>query len=277
MVAIGEHSLNKTVKVGDRVGLKWVGSACLTCDMCLHGAESNCPSQKINGYTIDGTFADYIVSYVDYVTPIPENLDGATAASILCAGVTVYKGLLQSNTIVGNWIAIPGAGGGLGHLAIQYAKAMGLRVLAIDTGEQKKALALSLGADKWIDFRESKNLIADVKAATDGAGPHAAIVSAAAAAPFNQAVIYLRPTGTMVALGMPTDAALNIPITLLVGRCIRIVGSAVGNRQDAFEALAIAAQGKVKCHYQLTTLDGINNTFTAMEKGQITGRIVLEL
>jgi len=276
IVAIGEHSLNETVKVGDRVGLKWLDTTCMRCEMCRKGAEINCPLWKINGYSVDGTFADYKVSYIDYVTPIPKNLDGAAAASILCAGVTVYKALMQSNTIVGNWVAIPGAGGGLGHLAVQYAVAMGLRVLAIDTGEQKKALTLELGAEKWIDFRESQNIIADVMAATDGAGPHAAIVAAAVAAPFNEAVMYLRPTGTMVALGLPAAASLNVPIGVIVGKCLKIVGSAVGNRQDAIEALDMAARGKVKCHYELKALNDINSIFTAMERGEIAGRVVVK-
>jgi len=196
----------------------------------------------------------------------------------LCAGVTVYKGLKQSNTVVGNWVAIPGAGGGLGHLAVQYAVSMGLRVLAIDTGEQKKALTLRLGAEKWIDFRESKNLVADVVAATDGLGPHCAvIVSAATATPFNQAIRYLRPTGTMIALGLAADAFLNVPIATIVSKSIKIVGSMVGNRQDAIEALDIAAQGKIKCHYEQRTLNDINKIFSDMEQGRIAGRIVVKL
>jgi len=174
-------------------------------------------------------------------------------------------------------VAISGAGGGLGHLAIQYARAMGLRVLAIDTGEEKKALSLQLGAEKWIDFRESTDLIADVQAVTDGDGPHAAIVLTATAAPFSQAVTYLRPTGTMVAVGVTPGGFLNIPIGLVIRKGIRIVGSAVGNRQDAIDALAIAARGQIKCHYQLMALSDINNIFTAMEQGQIAGRVVVKL
>lgn len=277
IVAIGEHSLNKTVKIGNRVGLKWVGNTCMKCEMCRKGAESTCPLQKIHGYTIDGTFEDYIVSYVDYVTPIPEGLDSAAAVSILCAGVTVYKGLKQANTVVGNWVAIPGAGGGLGHLAVQYAVSMGLRVLAIDTGEQKKTLTMGLGAEKWIDFRETNDLVADVMAATDGAGPHAAIVATSTAAPFNQAIMYLRPTGTMVAVGAPAATSLNFPISIMVGKCLKIVGSTVGNRQDVIEALDIAARGTVKCHYELKALNDLNSIFTSMEQGLIAGRIIIKI
>lgn len=92
---------------------------------------AGCPNQQLSGFTTDGTFQQYVVSWVSHVTPIPEGLDSFEAASILCAGVTVYRALKYSKTHIGDWVAIPGAGGGLGHLAVQYATAMGLRVLAV--------------------------------------------------------------------------------------------------------------------------------------------------
>ena len=103
-----------------------------------------------------GTFSQYVRSFVHHVTPIPDELDSAGAASLLCAGVTTYKALKVSNTIVGNWVAIPGAGGGLGHLCVQYAVAMGLKVIAIDTGKEKEELCKSLGASVFLDFKEEK-------------------------------------------------------------------------------------------------------------------------
>jgi len=185
--------------------------------------------QTSHGFQLDGTFQEYVVSFVDYVTPIPEELDGPAATPILCAGVTAYKALKQTNLIVGQWVAIAGAGGGLGHLAIQYAVAMGLRVLAIDTGETKKTLCLSLGAEKWVDFQESAHLIDDVKAATDGLGPHAAVIAAGNVKPFNQAIMYLRSTGTLVCVGVPGgNAVLNVPVPLLVAKSLTILGSVIG-------------------------------------------------
>ncbi|KAL0947800.1 hypothetical protein HGRIS_013873 [Hohenbuehelia grisea] len=279
VVAIGEHTTYSPIKVGDRVGLKWIAKACLRCEMCRKGAESSCPDSFVytHGYSIAGTFQSYAVAFVDYVTPIPEGMDSAEAAPILCGGVTVYKALKQTNTIVGNWVAISGAGGGLGHLAVQYAVAMGLRVIAIDTGAEKKDLALKLGAEKWIDFKESTNIIQEIQSAADGVGPHAAVIAAGDGAPFNQAIMYLRPTGTLVAVGMPGNAALNVPIPLLIGKSLTIRGTAVGNRQDSVEALALAASGKIKCHYQLKELGDLNGIYQDMANGKITGRIVLKL
>ncbi|KAJ8519255.1 hypothetical protein ONZ45_g3787 [Pleurotus djamor] len=280
IVAIGEHTPSTHVKIGDRVGIKWIANACLRCEMCRKGAESSCPLsyQKASGYTIDGSFAEYAVSYVDYVTPIPVNLDSPQAVTLLCAGMTVYKALKQSRTLVGNWVAISGAGGGLGHLAVQYAVAMGLRVIAIDTGNEKKELVMGLGAQAWVDFRESKNLIEDIKAATDdGMGPHAAVIAAGTATPFNQAIMYLRPLGTLVAVGMANDASMSIPIPLFIGKSLTVVGTAVGNRQDAIEALELAASGKIKCHYQLKTLNDINQIYADMEAGKIAGRVIMKI
>lgn len=280
VVAIGEHSPDGPVKIGDRVGIKWIGNVCLRCEMCRKGNESCCllSFQRSHGYQIHGTFADYVVSYINYVTPIPEGLDSAAATPILCAGLTVYKALKQANVQIGDWVAISGAGGGLGHLAIQYAVAMGLRVLAIDTGETKKQLCLKLGAEKWVDFRESTDLTKDVTDATDGLGPQAAIIAAGDARPFNQALLYLRFTGTMVAVGMPGgNAMINAPIPLLIAKCLRIIGSSIGNRQDITEALQIAAQGKVKCQYEVRQLNELNEIFADLEEGKVAGRIVLKL
>ncbi|KAF8077555.1 mannitol-1-phosphate dehydrogenase M1PDH1 [Lyophyllum atratum] len=280
VVAIGEHSDAGTIKIGDRVGVKWIADVCLKCEMCRKGNESCCPLSfaRSHGFTVQGTFAEYVVSYINYVTPIPDGLDSAAATPILCAGMTVYKALKQANVTIGDWVSISGAGGGLGHLAVQYAVAMGLRVLAIDTGEAKKELCLRLGAEKWVDFKESEDLTKDVQAATDGLGPQAAIIAAGDERPFNQALMYLRFTGTLVAVGMPgNNALLKVPVTLLIGKSLTILGSAIGNRQDVAEALQIAAQGKVKCQYQVRELNELNKIFEEMESGKVAGRILLKM
>ncbi|KAJ3513849.1 hypothetical protein NLJ89_g2714 [Agrocybe chaxingu] len=277
VVAIGDHS-GDAVKVGDRVGVKWIGKVCGRCEMCRKGHESSCPVsfQTNHGYRIDGTFQEYVVSFVDYVTPIPEDIDGASATPILCAGLTIYKALKQTNLGVGQWVAISGAGGGLGHLGVQYAVAMGLRVLAIDTGETKKKLCLELGAEKWVDFMESQDLIKDVQAATDGLGPEAAVIAAGDVRPFNQAVMYLRPKGTLVCVGMPANRALlSIPVALLIAKALTIVGSAIGSQQDTTEALRMAALGKVRCRHELRKLEDINGIFDDLASGKIAGRIVI--
>ncbi|EPQ50664.1 GroES-like protein [Gloeophyllum trabeum ATCC 11539] len=276
VVAIGQGTVNPDVKIGDRVGLKWVAETCLRCEMCRRGEESMCPNQKVHGYKVDGTFQEYCVSWVDHVTPIPDTISSEEAVCMLCAGLTVWKALKQTNTVAGNWVVVPGAGGGLGHLAVQYAAYMGLRVVAIDGGEEKRKLCFELGAEKFIDFREAEDIVGEVKKATDGLGPHAAIVTAASGKAYEQAVWYLRERGTLVAVGMPPTDLFNIPIVIIVAKALRIVGSAIGDRQDAIEAMDIAARGKVRCHYEVDKLDNINKIFDAMQAGKLVGRVVIK-
>ncbi|KAJ7127553.1 hypothetical protein C8R43DRAFT_1027602 [Mycena crocata] len=280
IVAIGDHTVASPVKIGDRVGIKWIANACLKCEMCRMGNEPCCSvaAAMTHGYKVDGSFADYALSYVDYVTPIPESLDSAAATPLLCAGLTIYKALKETNPKIGNWVAVPGAGGGLGHLGIQYAVAMGLRVIAIDTGNVKRDLCLKLGAEKWIDFKTSTDLVNDVKEATGGQGPHAAIVVASNPGPLDQAVMYLRKKGTLVAVGIPSGMAmLTVPIGLLINKGLTIIGSAIGSRQDVAEALDIAARGKVTCHHEVKDFSEINSVFAELAKQNIAGRVVLKL
>jgi len=273
----GHEGAGVIVKVGDRVGVKWLADSCLNCEQCRKGREQNCPDAKLSGFTVDGTFQQYVVSYVNHVTPIPEGFDSNAAASILCAGVTVYRAIKHSQTFPGDWIVLPGAGGGLGHLAIQYAKVAGLQVIAVDSGADKKKLCLELGADKWIDFQESKNLVEDIKAITGGLGAHSALVTAANSSGYKQAIEYLRGGGTLMAVGLPGNASLEASIFFTVYKSISILGSYVGNRQDAAEAIAIAARGEVKCMYAVKELNDLSSVYEGMTKGSVAGRIVLEM
>ncbi|KAG1790234.1 chaperonin 10-like protein [Suillus plorans] len=277
IVAIGENTGDCPVKIGDRVGIKWLAYSCLNCEQCRNGREQNCPKAKLSGFSVDGTFAQYTVSYVYHVTPIPKNLDSNAAASILCAGVTVYRALKHSHAKIGEWVVLPGAGGGLGHLAVQYAVAMGLRVVAIDTGLEKKKLCLELGAEKWIDFQEEKDIVQAVREACDGEGAHCAVVTTASASGYTQAVDYLRPGGTLMAVGLPGEAKLEASIFFTVFKSINILGSYVGNRQDAVEALEIASRGKVVVRYECKGLSELKNVYDALKQGNIAGRIILEM
>ncbi|KII87606.1 hypothetical protein PLICRDRAFT_690292 [Plicaturopsis crispa FD-325 SS-3] len=277
VVAIGDNTTQSPVKLGDRVGIKWLADSCLDCESCRQGREQNCDKAKLSGFTHDGTFQEYVVSFVHHVTPIPEGYDSNQAASILCAGVTTYRAIKYSQTQAGDFIVIPGAGGGLGHLAIQYAINKGLRVVAIDTGAEKKALCLKLGAEKWIDFLETKDLVGDIRAATGGQGPHAALVTAATGVAYQQAIEYLRPGGKLMAVGLPGEATLNASIFFTVFKSISILGSYVGNRQDAVEAMDIAARGKVVVYYALKGLSDLKDVYEGMEAGKIAGRVVLDM
>ncbi|TFK38178.1 mannitol-1-phosphate dehydrogenase [Crucibulum laeve] len=277
IVAIGKGTAPCPVKIGQRVGIKWIAYSCLDCEQCRTGHEQNCLNVKLSGYTVDGTFSQYVVSYVHSVTPIPENLDSAAAASLLCAGVTVYRALKYSETNPGDWVVLPGAGGGLGHLAVQYAKYMGRRVIAIDGGEEKRKLCETLGADAWIDFEKCKDIVAEIKRITGGQGAHAAVVTTASSSGYTQAIDYLRQNGKLMAVGLPADAKLEASIFFTVFKGISILGSYVGNRQDAIEAIDIASTGAVKVHYKLLKLDDIEKVYDDMGKGKIAGRVVLAM
>ncbi|KAJ9477925.1 Alcohol dehydrogenase 3, mitochondrial [Pseudozyma hubeiensis] len=277
VVALGEGA-DQYVKVGDRVGIKWIATSCLNCSFCRNGAEPNCPNAQCSGFSVDGSFQKYAVSYANHLSIIPDELPLDEAAPILCAGVTVYKALKEANLTPGQWVAIPGAGGGLGHLAVQYAVYAGYRVIAIDTGSDKKALCEKLGAERFIDFKTSKNLVDDIKAATpDGFGPQAAVVAASGAAAYEQALDYIRPRGVLVAVGLPGQADIKANVFFTVFRSVRVVGSYVGNRQDAQEALDIAATGKVKTTYKTLGLSQLPQVYDDMQSGKIAGRIVLDI
>jgi propanol-preferring alcohol dehydrogenase len=194
-------------------------------------------------------------------------------APILCAGVTTYKGIKETEAKPGDWLAISGIGG-LGHVAVQYAKAMGLHVVALDVSEDKLALARSLGADLAIDAR-SPEAAANVLKETGG-GAHGVLVTAVSVPAFNQALKLVRRKGTISLTGLP-PGEFATPIFDVVLKRITIRGSIVGTRKDLAEAIAFAAEGSVRAHIHTTKLDDINQVFQALEAGKVDGRMVLTL
>lgn len=262
----------KSIKVGDRVGIPWLYSACGECEYCLTGQETLCPHQLNGGYSVDGGYAEYCKAPADYVAKIPDNLDPVEVAPILCAGVTTYKALKVSGARPGEWVAIYGIGG-LGHIALQYAKAMGLNVVAVDISDEKSKLAKDLGADIAINGLKED----PVKAIHDQVGGvHAAISVAVNKKAFEQAYQSVKRGGTLVVVGLP-NADLPIPIFDTVLNGVSVKGSIVGTRKDMQEALDFAARGKVRPIVETAELEEINEVFERMEKGKINGRVVLKL
>ncbi|RPB27124.1 NAD(P)-binding protein [Terfezia boudieri ATCC MYA-4762] len=241
--------------------------------------EQLCAKQALSGYTVNGSFQQYAIANAMHVARIPpECKDLAAVAPILCAGLTVYKALKQSRVIPGQTVAITGAGGGLGSLACQYAKAMGLEVLAIDTSEEKRDLCINkLGATSFIDFATTKDIVADVKAATGGLGPHAVIVVAASEKPFAQAAEYVRPHGTVVCVGLPHGARASADVFTMVTKMINICGSYVGNRAETQEALDFFKKGKIGAPIQIRSLQDLPLVYKEIEEMKIAGRVVLEV
>jgi len=262
----------KHVKAGDRVGIPWLYSACGHCEHCLGGWETLCESQQNTGYSVNGGFAEYALADADYVGHLPKEIGFVDIAPILCAGVTVYKGLKVTNTKPGDWVVISGIGG-LGHMAVQYAKAMGLNVVAVDIDDGKLALAKRLGAALVVNARTS-DPAAVIKKEIGGA--HGVLVTAVSPKAFSQALGMVRRGGTVSLNGLP-PGDFPLPIFDMVLNGITVSGSIVGTRLDLQESLTFAAEGKVKATVATERLDNINEVFTRMHRGDIEGRIVLDL
>jgi propanol-preferring alcohol dehydrogenase len=260
------------VKQGDRVGVPWLYSACGHCEYCLSAWETVCGQAKFGGYTQNGGFAEYIIADPNYVAHIPAGLDPRAAAPLICAGLTSYKGIKETGARPGEWVAISGVGG-LGHLAIQYAKAMGLFVAAVDIDDGKLAHAKKLGADLLVNAQHTDAAEA-VKKGTDG-GAHGVLITAPSLIAFKQGVGMTRKTGTCVLVGLP-PGEFPVPLFDVVANCITIRGSFVGTRQDMAEALAFAAAGKVKVDFELQPLSAINDVFERLEHGKVPSRVVLD-
>ena len=264
----------KHVKEGDRVGVPWLYTACGCCRHCLGGWETLCEQQQNTGYSVNGGFAEYVVADPNYVGHLPKNLDFLEIAPVLCAGVTVYKGLKVTDTKPGDWVVISGIGG-LGHMAVQYAKAMGMNVAAVDIDDEKLAFARKLGATVTVNAATDPNPAATIKRETDG-GAQGVLVTAVGRKAFEQAIGMVARGGTVALNGLPPgDFPLDIFGMVLNGITVR--GSIVGTRLDLQESLEFAGQGKVKAPVQSAKLEDINDIFAKMHKGQIEGRMVLDL
>ena len=260
------------VKVGDRVGIPWLNRACGYCEFCLSGREMLCLGQQNSGYSMNGTFAEYAIGHGDYVGVIPPEVSFVDAAPILCAGLTTYKGLKETGTQAGQWVVISGVGG-LGHVAVQYAKAMGFHVAAVDVGREKMLLAKKLGAEIAIDVT-TQDPQTTIHRQIGGA--HGVLVTAPSTAAFKQALGMLRRGGICVLLGMPRRE-LPISIYDLVMNQQSIRGSVVGNRLDLQQALRCAAEGNVKATIETAPMEAVNDVFARMKEGQVQGRVVLSI
>ena len=262
----------RLVKEGDRVGVPWLHTACGHCEHCITGWETLCDAQQMTGYSVNGGYAEYVLADPGFVGHLPDSLGFEEAAPVLCAGVTVYKGLKALDCKPGDWVAVSGIGG-LGHMAVQYAKAMGFHVIAVDIADDKLALAKSLGAELTLNAA-TQDVVAEVQRHVRGA--HGVLVTAVSRAAFAQAVGMLHKRGTMSLVGIP-PGSFELPIFDVVLNAKTVRGSIVGTRLDLVEALQFAGEGKVASHYSTDRIDNINAIFGAMKKGTIEGRVVLEM
>lgn len=269
VVAVGAGVTH--IREGDRVGIPWLHSACGHCEHCLGGWETLCLAQHNTGYSVNGGFAEYALAEAEYVGRLPDSVGFVEIAPILCAGVTVYKGLKMTDTRPGQWVAISGIGG-LGHMAVQYARAMGLNVAAVDVDDAKLEFARRLGASLTVNARQQDPA---AYLQQEVGGMHGVLVTAVSAKAFEQALGMARRGGTVALNGLPPgEFSLSIFDMVLNGTTVR--GSIVGTRLDLQEALDFAGQGKVHATVASEPLENINDIFARMHKGQIEGRIVLD-
>ena len=236
------------------------------------------PDNLVSRYFTPGTFAEFVLAPANYVSPIPTGLDSAEAAPMLCAGLTSYSALRKSGAKSGEWVVVSGAGGGLGHLAIQIgARGMALRMIGIDHGS-KEALVKECGAEAFVDMTKynDESIAEEIHRITDGQGASAVIVCAGSNRAYGQALPMLGFGGTMVCVGIPEGDLQPIsnafPGKLLTNQ-VHIVGSSIGSQREAIEVIGFAARGVVKTHYRLEKLEKLGEVFEEMAAGKMEGRV----
>lgn len=262
----------KHLTIGDVVGVPWLHTACGHCEYCITGRETLCYSQLNSGYSIDGSFAEYALMDANYTAKVPEGLDPLIAAPLFCAGVTTYKALKVSKVKPGEWVSIVGIGG-LGHVAIQFAKAMGMKVVAVvPEGDPSAKLAKEMGADLVYDGPGNKH--GEWMQAQLG-GVQGAVVTAVTKMPFDQAIKSVKRGGRVVPVGLPPET-MDVSIFDTVLNGTEIVGSIVGTRKDLQETLDIAIFNDIKPIITVRKLEEINEIFDDMLNGRINGRVVID-
>lgn len=259
------------VHLGDRVALPWFGYGCGHCGYCIDGRETLCESQQNTGYSIDGTLGEYAVADARYVVQVPAGVDPIDAAPLTCAGVTTYKAAKVAKIVPAERVAVFGIGG-LGHLAIQYARIFGAFVTAVDVTAEKLELAERLGADSTVNAAE----VDPVEAIQKLGGADVVIVLAASSKVFEQAFKSLRRGGRMICVGMPKDGSFELPIFETVVKGISVIGSIVGTRQDLREVFALHAAGRTEVVTETRRLEDVSTAIEDVLSGTVPARIVFE-
>ena len=260
------------LSVGDRVAVPWLGRTCGRCEHCLSGWETLCEQQINTGYGCDGGYAEKMLAWADFAQPVPDGVGAVEAAPLTCAGVTTYKALKVAGVQPAQLVAISGIGG-LGHLAVQYAKIAGATVAAVDVTDEKLELATELGADLVIDAR--KQDVGEVLRQHGGA--HAAIALAVNEAGFTAVNSGLRRGGKLVMVALPAHGTIQVPIFDTVLNGTSVIGSIVGTRQDLAEVFQLHAAGRTRVIHETRPLAAVNEAIDEVLRGQVKARIVFDL
>lgn len=258
--------------LGQRVSIAWLGSACGRCDACLRGQETLCLAQQNSGYSMDGSYAQYALTHSDYCVAVPEGIDPLEAAPLTCAGVTTYKAVKVAGVRPTDVVLVSGIGG-LGHLALQYAKIFGGTTVAVDVTDAKLALARELGADVVLDAR-TDDVVAEVAKL---GGADVAIGLAVSTESFTTAYQSLRRGGRLVLVALPADGTMEVPVFDLVLSAKSVIGSIVGTRQDLAEVFELHRLGRTRVVYESRRLEDVNECFAEVLDGTVPARLVFDL
>jgi propanol-preferring alcohol dehydrogenase len=258
--------------VGDRVAIAWLGYACGQCRYCIGGWETLCESQHNSGYSVNGAFAEYAVVPAAFANPVPDEVTSRDAAPLTCAGVTTYKAIKVARVQPAETVAVFGVGG-LGHLALQYARIVGGFTIGVDVEPDKLAMATELGADHVVNAREGD----PAQAIQAMGGADVAVALAASSESFDQAYRSLRRGGRLVCVGLPAHGTMTLPIFDTVLKGISVIGSIVGTRNDLAEVFALHAAGRTKVIAVDRKLDEVNESIEDVLAGSVPARIVFQL
>jgi propanol-preferring alcohol dehydrogenase len=271
ITAVGADVTQRSV--GERVAIAWLGHACGHCDHCISGWETLCEQQRNSGYSVDGAFAEYAVADADYVVPVPAEVSAFDAAPLTCAGVTTYKAIKVASIVPGERVAIFGVGG-LGHLAVQYARLVGAEVIAVDLTEEKLQLARELGADHTVNAATTD----PVSAIAELGGADVAVALAVTPKAFEQAFASLRRGGRLVCVALPpeSDGPMHLPIFETVLKGISVIGSIVGTRQDLAEVFRLHALGRTRVVAESRKLDEVNDAIEDVLHARTAARLVFQ-
>ena len=265
--AVGEEVTERVV--GERVAMPWLGWACGECRYCITGRENLCERQENNGYSVDGAYAEYMLAPARFATPVPDEVTSLDAAPLTCAGVTTYAAVKASRVVPGERVVVFGIGG-LGHLAVQYARLVGAIVIAVDVTAEKLDLARELGADYVVNAAETD----PVAAIQEAGGADVAIVLAVAPRVAEQAFASLNRGGRLVLVSLPAQGELTVPIFDTVLKGISVIGSIVGTRQDLTEVFDLHAAGRTRVVAVPRELSQVNEAVAEVLSGSVPARLV---
>lgn len=256
-------------QVGERVAMPWLGHACGECRYCIDGRENLCERQFNNGYAVDGAYAEYMLADARFAVAVPDGVTPLDAAPLTCAGVTTYAAIKNAHVVPGETVVVFGVGG-LGHLAVQYARLVGAKVIAVDVTEEKLALAAELGADHTVNARTTD----PVEAIRELGGADVAVVLAVAPEVFRQSFDALNRGGRLVLVSLPADGTITLPIFETVLKGISVIGSIVGTRQDLAEVFALHAAGRTRVITETRDLGDVNSAVDEVLEGSVPARLV---